>query len=189
MAPLPIPDPNSQAVNTGGGVPSFIAVWWDFFNSLASFVTGPGDRVGFTDGSSAPAGDVGEYKNSVVQSGAAVALTTNTSANVLTLALTAGDWDVWGDIFYTGAASVAVFQIEGWIGTVSVTVPSPLPAPITYLQDDGGALWAGVNPITVNGLRTRVSSATSVTLFLSTRTSFTTGTLAAYGQLQARRMR
>jgi hypothetical protein len=193
MAPLPIPAPNSQAVNTGGGVPSFIAVWWNFFNSLLAYVTtgpiGPTPLAGFTDGSSAASGIVGEYISSVLQTGSATSLVNNTAKDVLSLSVPAGDWNVWGDIFYNAAATTVVTNAQGWIGTATVTIPTTLPAAIADIQT-GGKLNAGFTvAFSLNGLQMRVSSAGTTTLFLSTRTNFATSTLAAYGQLQARRIR
>src|SRR5690349_16625741 len=48
----------------------------------------------------AAAGKIGEYIESEVLSGSAVSLTTNTAANITSISLTAGDWDVWGAAVY-----------------------------------------------------------------------------------------
>jgi hypothetical protein len=194
MAAPAIPGSSTQAVNTVGSTQNFTPQWWNFFNSLLTFITvgpiGPIPITGVVDGSDAAAGIIGEYKNSVVQAASAVALTEFISADVLTLVLPAGDWDVWGDVLFTVTATTAVFELDCWIGTASVTKPTVLPAAIARVQNSAGDLSNGDTPITVNGLRMRLStSAASTTLYLSTNTQFTTDTLAAYGQLQARRVR
>jgi hypothetical protein len=49
----------------------------------------------------------GEYASATVASGAAVALTTATPANVATLSLTAGTWDISGTVGFTPAVTTS----------------------------------------------------------------------------------
>ena len=78
---------------------------------------------GVTNGSSSPAGDVGEFISSIVLSAAKVPfIATNTPIDVTSIALTAGKWLVWGNVTIsidgTGTAAVA------WSSTTSATQPN-----------------------------------------------------------------
>ena len=68
----------------------------------------------------ASAGNIGEYISSTVASGAPVALTTTVIANITSIALTAGDWDVWGSI---GVSAAPTTSARAWLNTVSATDP------------------------------------------------------------------
>jgi hypothetical protein len=77
-----------------------------------------GQLHGTNTNDNAGAGEVGEVISSVVTAG--VAFTGNTVANICTISLTAGDWDVWGELwcFFTTATAIGA-----GITTVSATLP------------------------------------------------------------------
>lgn len=134
----------------------------------------------------AQAGSVGEFISQTVLVGAAIALATGVVADITSIPLTAGDWDVWGNIATSTGAGTTVTLLNGWINNVSVTAPT---AP------NGGAEFAsainfiaGANQIIPVGLK-RVSLAAGATMFLSINTNFAVSTLAAYGFIGARRVR
>ena len=66
---------------------------------------------GVTDGSSAAAGDVGEFiqQNKTASSGS---LTVSVIGTYSSITLTAGDWDVWVHATVTAAASPSTFELE-----------------------------------------------------------------------------
>jgi hypothetical protein len=51
-------------------------------------------------------------------------LTTNTSVNVTSISLTAGDWDVEGSVGFIPNASTVLVTVIGGIGTTSATFPA-----------------------------------------------------------------
>jgi hypothetical protein len=61
-----------------------------------SGVPAVGQIPGTATNDDAAAGKLGEIISSNIVVGSAVSLTTNTPANITSLSLTAGDWDVWG---------------------------------------------------------------------------------------------
>src|SRR5215469_13104445 len=69
----------------------------------------------------APAGFVGEVISSVVAA-PGVALTTATPANVTSMVLTPGDWDVDGAIDFRFGATTSFTNLIGSISTVSATL-------------------------------------------------------------------
>ena len=81
--------------------------WAEFYQSIADRLNAVG--TGVTDGSDAAAGHVGEY---LVASATGVALVSNNVANVVSLDLTAGDWDVSGNVdFAAGSGQHAFFGV------------------------------------------------------------------------------
>lgn len=138
---------------------------------------------GVTDGSGALAGVVGQIVQSVIASGAAVSLTTNVVANITSISLTAGDWDVWGNIsFIPGGATLG--PTDGWINTVSATVPN-------------SSLYAGdqitvVAPTAARGYCVpgqHFTLMSTTTLFLSCVASFSVAAQTVCGGIYARRRR
>jgi hypothetical protein len=127
----------------------------------------------------------GEYVDSTVLVGSAVALTTNTAANVTSISLTAGDWDVSGVVLYVRNAATSVTRSYAWVSSTSATQPTP-PAGgfVGYTQT---ALTGTTDQsLAVGTVRFRLSATT--TIYLSTITLFTVNTNTAYGILKARRV-
>src|SRR5579863_4104971 len=77
-----------------------------------------GAILGTSGTAAAAAGSVGEIIRSTIPSGSAVALTTATPANVTSVALTPGDWDVWGVVDFNPAGTTSITQL---ISSMSLT--------------------------------------------------------------------
>lgn len=145
-----------------------------------------GQLPGTATDDNAAAGKVGEYISATVLVAAAVSLTSTMNADITSISLTAGDWDVSGNVITTAAGSTVTVSLLGWIAEVSATVPT-LP--------NGGAFFAleytaaaGNNEASPVGM-TRLSLATTTTVYLSTQATFSGSTLKAYGFIGARRAR
>jgi hypothetical protein len=145
---------------------------------------------------SAAAGKVGEFITSNIVVGSAVALTTGTAANVTSVSLTAGDWDVCGEVDLSTAATTNVTGVSSAISSVSATLPTPPNA--TAPMGGGGMSFVrmgGFVPSTSTigfCLPTgtiRVSLSTTTTIFLIGFANFTVSTISAYGHIGARRVR
>lgn len=143
--------------------------------------------VGTTTNNNAAAGSVGELISSVVPLASVVSLTNNTSATVTSISLTAGDWDVYGNVTLNGGATTLLQYYSCWCG-LSNTTPDP-------------SLWTGQS-YGVAGLATfaenqvgsttpylRVSIATTTTIYLAVIAGFTLSTATACGGIFARRIR
>jgi hypothetical protein len=139
--------------------------------------------TGTTTNNNASAGSIGEYVESLIASGSAVSLTTATSANVTSISLTAGDWDVQGNVNFNETVSTVSARSAG-INTTSATVPS-----------DGSEAYCGVqstlatetNSITLP--RKRISVSSTTTVYLVGKATFSAGTCSEFGQINARRVR
>jgi hypothetical protein len=140
--------------------------------------------LGVTDGSNAPAGQIGEVISVAVAS-PGVTLSNSVVANVGSIALTAGDWDVGGEVWVstgTGAATA----LQSAISNVSATLP---------LQGIGTARVIANWPVTASTINAfalrpaRVSLAAGATYYLVAIANFPSGTTTAYGNIIARRVR
>lgn len=166
--------------------------------ALTSLVAADGTSGGFIKDSqagnlpatatndSASAGNLGEFISSTVLDAAQVSLTTNQSSNITSISLTAGDWDVWGNIRFVVGVGTLPTVLLGWIDSVSATPPT---------EPNGGAYFryglafpASVSQSFPVGMR-RISLSSTTTIYLSCFATFTVSTLGAYGFLGARRVR
>jgi hypothetical protein len=146
----------------------------------------PGQLNGTTTNDNALAGNVGEFVSSTVLLGAAVPLTTATAANVTSISLTPGDWDVWGTVAYIPGVATTYQSIYAWINTVSATAPT---VPDAGAENSiAAAMTTGATQILPTGM-TRISIAVTTTVYLGAYANFGVSTLAAYGFIGARRAR
>jgi len=142
--------------------------------------------VGTTTNDNAAAGSVGEFVSSTVLVGSAVALTSTIAANVTSISLTAGDWEVWGNIATTVGGGTTSTTFAGAIHTVSATFPT--------LPNSGAAFVYSYNspaglPNAASVGRIRISIAATTTVYLVVSATFAVSTCSAYGFIGARRVR
>jgi hypothetical protein len=136
--------------------------------------------VGVTNGSNAAAGSVGEYASNTTSG---TSLTTSVAVNATSVSLTAGDWDVTGEVQYLPAGGTTVSTVNAGIGTTSATTPSfPNNTNLILNFVTGNA---GVIPAPV--VRLNLSSTTTV--FLVASAVFSGGTATCNGFIRARRVR
>lgn len=141
--------------------------------------------AGTVAGDNAAAGDIGEYEFVTVPAAGTVSLTTNTPANVVTLPLSAGDWDVsgvWGVVPSGGATPTL---ISAAISTVSGSQPTPPSGGFVQLAS---TFATNTGQLGATGT-VRVSSTTTANVYLVMSIAFPTGAVGGYGMLRARRMR
>lgn len=138
--------------------------------------------VGTTTNDGANAGSIGEYATNNTTS---VSLTTATPANCTNTSapLTAGDWDVQGVIIFTPGASMTVTGLVSGISTTSATFG----ALGSYVQSNFSTTvsvpQAYATPVT------RISIASSSTVYVVGQSSFSGSTLTCSGFIRARRVR
>lgn len=181
------------SVVAGGGLTGTIGAGTpntgSFTTVLASGTITPSQTagiVGTTTNNNANAGSVGEFISSTVLQGSAVPLTTFTTTNVTSISLTAGDWDISGNVVYQGVGATFT-DIQGSISTVSATFPT-LPGNGAYYQIATNFLAGATLGCPVGTVR--MSLATTTTVFLLAIGGFTpAGTATAYGFIGARRRR
>jgi hypothetical protein len=143
----------------------------------AAFVSGT------TTNDNAASGYIGEYVQSLVPVGSVVSLSTGTAANVTSISLTAGDWDVSGTVSLS-YGSATVTQASAGTTATSATIPT-----------DGSEGYSGLKLTVLSGIdsitvaRKRISVASTTTIYLVASATFSAGTTGAFGTINARRVR
>ncbi len=167
-------------------LPQSIATTSDVTFGSITFSPTTSGLVGTLTNNNASAGKVGEFISSVIAFASGGAATTLTPRNVTSISLTAGDWDVWGNVGFTGDASTSVVAAVGWISSTSATQPDV--SLITYIPFSG---ITGTNtaPISVTVPCLRFALAGTTTIYLSTNQAFSVSTLSTFGGIYARRRR
>lgn len=138
-------------------------------SGVAIYGTKAGDQGG--------AGVVGQVITSNIPFGSALSFTTGVIKDITSISLTAGDWDVYGNV--TGHTASTLTSVTAWINTTSVTQPDYSNITITALSTNYGGL-------TVPSLRVNVTTTTTVYL-----TALFTGSggITGCGTIYARRVR
>lgn len=131
----------------------------------------------------AAAGYVGEIITSTVESGSAVSLSNATISDVTSISLTAGDWDVDGNVGYSTSGATVTQFLQG-IATASGTA-----GPTGSYSKNPVSLSSDSNSWFQDAPTWRVSISSTTTIYLIARSYFSAGTVGAYGFLRARRVR
>ena len=173
---------NSIVTNATGGA---IGVG-DILAGAIYEVTFDGANWRLLDSTAGVAG--GAYIESIVLIGAAITLVDDTAADVTSISLTAGDWDVWGTVVGTAVATNTdgMLDLFSWISTTSTTQPDNS---LTFAT--GGAVLntAGGNILFSQLSGTtyqRINIVTTTTVYLSCQSSFAGTAPTACGKISAR---
>lgn len=183
----------TSLVNLGLGVPTgtgnvvrqtsptlITPIIGDALASSLTFSPTTNGIVGTTTNDAASAGFVGEMKLSVISAASAITLTSSVPANVTSISLSAGDWDVFGNINISGTIGNATTGIAVWSSTTSATLPDTSLYNILGSPCNSGGL-------NIPGVRYSVAGPTVV--FLSCNVVFSSGADKASGGIYARRRR
>ncbi len=140
--------------------------------------------IGTLTNDSAATGVVGEFISSVIPQASPVTLTGGVPANVTSISLTQGDWDIMGNVVvsYSGATIQTLTTV--WTSTTSASIPD---ISLTNFIDTGV-----VGADASYGLSTpffRASLAGTSNVYLSVNADFASGTAIAFGGIYARRVR
>lgn len=164
----------------GAGDPTFRVLATADLDSVAGAIPGIGD------GSAAVAGNVGETISQSVAPGSAIVLTNATIADVTSVPLTPGDWDVWANIGIAPGAGATMTSISAWINIGSAVDPGA-PNGGAYVTSVPPAAFAAQQVLPVGSMT--IETATNITAYLSTNVAFSGGTAGAFGAITARRRR
>lgn len=145
--------------------------------------------VGTTTNDNAASGSVGQVVSSVVtQASPGSALTTSTAANVTSISLTAGDWEVWGSVGVSNSGGATTVQrVAGWTSSTSATVPSgdELLTIELHYSSTIGTFGSPNTPV----ISKRYSLSGTTTVYLSIFAAFAVANLLPFGTIYARRIR
>jgi hypothetical protein len=144
--------------------------------------TTTGQLPGIASNTAATSGNVGEIISSTVTQAAPLTGFVNATAKDITsISLTAGDWEVWGNVGSNPSAVQTSYL--GWVSTTSATLPAFELTTFFAVSSQSGI---GFN-LPAPTLRILVNATTTV--YLSGQFNFASGTMSGYGRLYARRVR
>lgn len=147
--------------------------------------TQTGGLIGTTTNNNASTGSVGEYLSSAV-AGPGVPNANGTAVNMTSLSLTAGDWDVQGNVVFNPSANNAQVMVVG-LNTVSATL-SYTNGTMFQIGLTGGTTLLVTNTAMPTG-RLRVSVAATTTVYIVAAANYASGSCTVYGYMDARRVR
>lgn len=129
---------------------------------------------------------VGGYLSSSVASGSAVSLTSTTAANVTSLTLTEGEWDVSGAVGFIPAATTSITALAGGSSSTTATISTTGDA---FVKASAAVVPGAVGQvITIPTTRYVVAEGETTTVYLVARATFSVDTLGGFGKIQARRV-
>jgi hypothetical protein len=138
---------------------------------------------------SASAGYVGEYV-SATQATSTTGLSSGSASNITSISLTAGDWDVSGQVAVLGAASTSFTKVSGGVSRTTASIASPGDDTQGSFQTIEAAVVPGASFAIVYAIpRSRMSLSSTTTVFLVVNSTFTVSTAGAGGFISARRVR
>jgi len=180
---------SSGLLTNGSGVPA-----WVTFTGTGAPVLGTSPTittpliVGVTNASSGAAGNVGQVITSNVADASAVSITTATVTTITSISLTAGDWDVWGLVDFTGNAITNVTTLQAAISLNAAALGDQSTYPALSFAAAGVVPFvSGRISLAVSAIPFTVNAPTTV--YLLANSAFSVSTLAGAGTIYARRRR
>mgnify|MGYP001610167264 CR=1 FL=1 len=139
--------------------------------------------MGTQTNNDAAAGFIGEFVSSVIAAASEVTVADATATNITSIALTAGDWDVWGNVVLNtlGTANVSMY---GWTSVTSASLPD---SSLRNALNLAPTVLAAGTAIQVP--YARYSLAAPTTIYLSCYQNQSAGTTKFCGGIYARRAR
>jgi hypothetical protein len=138
--------------------------------------------VGTTTNDNAQAGSVGEYQS--VVGGASISMSNSVVTNMVSMSLTAGDWDVESSIQYQAGTGATVSLV-----LVGVSTTSGATGTLGQTNSCTGAFTSGVGTVPFCSPVTRLSLSATTTVYSVGLAVFSGGTCTGLGMLRARRVR
>ncbi len=143
--------------------------------------------AGVPTNSNAAAGQVGEYISATTPAGAPVVLTTGVAATIASISLTAGDWDVWAAAGFSPGATTTISSVAAGIN-ITPSMPGPGNASPAAYSVIAATLTTGASQVMALA-PTRVSAATTTTVYMLAQASFGVAAMSGFGTIEARRRR
>jgi hypothetical protein len=139
--------------------------------------------VGTATNNNAVAGNVGETISSTVLAASPISVSTGAVTNITSISVTAGDWEVSGNVYFIPAGTTVITSSYASTSTISATHANG-----AFQSGDASSNPAGF-PAGVSTVTRRFSLALTTTIYLIGQVGFTTSTCTACGYIQARRLR
>lgn len=151
--------------------------------TTVAFSPTTGGIIGTTAADNTSAGNVGEFLSTIVSYASRTSVTSQNVAQALTnITLSAGDWDVWGNITYIPDSGTIITACYCGLAS-SVALPDPS-------QLSGLLITSPANFTTyVNAVPLRFNVNTSTVVYVVGQAAWTVSTLKFCGGIYARRVR
>lgn len=177
--------------NSGGALPTGITSGTVYYTVPSSVTTNTFQIATTVANAYVPTSITTSGSQSGTQTGTGgTAMANTTTIDVTGLSLTAGDWDVWGEISWDANASTTWTKLETSINQTTATLAtsgSVIGSVYSSLAQLSAAATNGVSNVVLP--QCTVSIATTTNVFLSVKGTFGTNTLGARGFIIARRIR
>jgi hypothetical protein len=178
---------NLKTSGGGGGTPGGSSGQVQYNNAGAFGGLANGQLPATATNDNATAGNIGEYVSSFVGSGTPVSLVSNTSKDVTSISLTAGDWDVEGTVLINLAGTTTCSNVQAGISQTSNTMSDASAGMYSNIRATFATGTAPMVSLPVGPGRIRLSATT--TIYLEALAVFGVSTATANGFIGARRAR
>jgi hypothetical protein len=165
--------------NAIGGDPIAAGVQRFYIGPTGAFVIS-----GTATNDNAAAGKVGEFIEGSAAVGS-ISLVTGVAKTIVSISLTAGDWDVASVCYFTPAGTTTIGEIASSVSQVNNTLDTTAG---TFTDDFRGNATSS-NAITHSIPRRRISLAGTTTIYLVGLAAFGVSTMTTGGYISARRVR
>jgi len=147
--------------------------------------TTAGEYPGTATTGNATAGNIGEEVIQTVLFGSGISQTSGVASNIAAITLTAGDWDLSAQCYFSEFATTPIEAVACSVGTVSAAFINVAPffGQSSFTRTSNGF----TNTLSIAPVRITIGISTNY--FLVSQTTFTPGAITAYGTIRARRMR
>lgn len=139
--------------------------------------------IGTTNSDNASSGIVGEYISANLPSGSAITLTNSTNTNIISISVTPGDWDIFGNVFFSSTSTSNPAYIA-WTSQFSNTGLDA--SNYTRFSYFGSTLNCNAGLICPY---LRINASTTINVYLECFVSASDGSTTACGSIFARRVR
>lgn len=156
------------------------------------FIGGGNQNVGTATNDNAGVGIIGEFTTATVATASAVSLTSGAAADVTSISLTAGDWDVSWVVDFKPAATTSVTALKSSISLTTATLNTQAGGSgigteaLSIFDTAANVLGADFS---LDGGPVRCSFSSTQTVYLVASATFSVSTMGAYGTVRARRIR
>lgn len=135
----------------------------------------------------------GEFITSSVAQASAVTLSGNAPKTVTSITLTSGDWDVRGQVDYVNPSTTATALVTLIQQGINVGTPNAFGGQDTYSILQMSQITLGVLGVSTLGMpiriqRVNIPASTTTVVYLIASSNFS-GSLSAFGTIEARRVR
>ncbi|CAM2158925.1 conserved membrane hypothetical protein [Paraburkholderia tropica] len=155
---------------------------WSAAQTFSALIT-PSTTIGIKGTAAADSAQAGSIGEVLTGQTSTTSMTSATTANCASVSLTAGDWDVSGNIRYNPAGTTTIALLAAGIGTTSATLPG------LGAQTQLVATFTTGQPQYLPTPVVRVNAAATTTVYLVGSAGFGTNTMSCDGLIRARRIR